>query len=42
MLDSVLAEVKELEAEQREGQAAMAKLKGSLYERFGDAINLED
>jgi chaperonin cofactor prefoldin len=42
VLDSVQAEVKALEAEQREGRATMDKLKASLYAKFGNAINLEE
>ena len=46
MLDTLLGETKKevdaLEAEKRELQGAMAELKGKLYEKFGNAINLEE
>jgi hypothetical protein len=41
-LEETKAEVDALEAEKRELQGAMAELKGKLYEKFGNAINLEE
>lgn len=46
MLESASAEVKkdidELEAEKSELKSAMDELKGKLYKKFGNSINLEE
>ena len=41
-LEETKAEVDALETEKRELQNAMAELKKKLYEKFGNAINLEE
>ena len=41
-LEETKAEVDALETEKRELQSAMTELKGKLYEKFGNAINLEE